>query len=379
MFEEPRLLRLVMDAAAPMLADGTEERQTGPYLAMGNLITGAGWLSAGPGYRQWLGRRAFVDASAEVSWRLYKQAQARVEMPALAGDRLAVGAQLLWQDLTQVRYFGRGPNQPGIESEYRAKLTDITAFATWRATTWLAVDGHAGWLDRPTISSGTGWYGTRRPPPEVVFPNEPGVGVRPPSYVHGEVSLTADTRDQPGYPARGAMYRLAAAKYADKDLGTFAFAQYQVEGVQFVPLLPGRWLVALHGWGVFTQVADGHELPFYMLPSLGGANTLRGDRNYRWHDRHLLLTTIESRFGVFEHMDATVFVDAGNVAPNPGALNLARRSLGAGVRIHTRTSTLLRLDVAHGRAEGWRVMLKLNDPLRLSRLGRRAATLPFVP
>jgi outer membrane protein assembly factor BamA len=217
------------------------------------------------------------------------------------------------------------------------------------------------------------------PGPDEVFPNEPGVGIRPPSYLHGEVALTADTRDHAGYPTRGGVLRVAAAKYADKDLSAFAFAQYQVEGVQFVPLVRDTWVLALHGWGVFTDAGPGHTLPFYMLPSLGGANTLRGDRNYRWHDRHLLLATIESRVGVFEHMDATVFVDAGNVASSPGALNLGQRSVGAGIRVHTRTSTLVRIDVARGREHGWRVMLKLNDPLRLSRLGRRAGTLPFVP
>ena len=36
------------------------------------------------------------------------------------------------------------------------------------------------------------------------------------------------------------------------------------------------------------------------------------------------------------------------------------------------------LDVAHG-DEGWRVLFRVNDPFRFSRLSRRTAPLPFVP
>ena len=35
-------------------------------------------------------------------------------------------------------------------------------------------------------------------------------------------------------------------------------------------------------------------MPFYLLPGLGGHNTLRGYADYRFHDRHLLAGTIES-------------------------------------------------------------------------------------
>ena len=78
------------------------------------------------------------------------------------------------------------------------------------------------------------------------------------------------------------------------------------------------------------------------------------------------------------HVDAAVFVDAGNVAPRAAALNLDRRSYGAGLRLHSRRETLARFDVAHG-AEGWRFLFRLEEPLRLARLARRTAVVPFVP
>lgn len=64
----------------------------------------------------------------------------------------------------------------------------------------------------------------------------------------------------------------------------YSFQRYEVEAAQFVPVVRDRLVLAVHGWGVFTDVASGQEAPFFMLPTLGGGNTLRGDRNYRYHD-----------------------------------------------------------------------------------------------
>jgi hypothetical protein len=78
------------------------------------------------------------------------------------------------------------------------------------------------------------------------------------------------------------------------------------------------------------------------------------------------------------HLDFAVFADAGNVARDVRDLNLDKRSYGAGFRLHTRRETFALVDVATG-DEGWRVMFRLHDPLRLARLNRRALVVPFVP
>src|SRR5438067_96867 len=53
----------------------------GFYPELGNMITGSGWISAGPGYRHHLfDGRALVTASGAVSWKVYKMAQARFEL-----------------------------------------------------------------------------------------------------------------------------------------------------------------------------------------------------------------------------------------------------------------------------------------------------------
>jgi outer membrane protein assembly factor BamA len=129
---------------------------------------------------------------------------------------------------------------------------------------------------------------------------------------------------------------------------------------------------------VATHTADGHVVPFYLASSLGGHNTLRGYSDYRFHDRATLVLNLESRIALFTHLDAAVFADAGNVAPRVPDLNVDRRSYGVGLRLHTRRATFARVDVAHG-SDGWRWMMRMNDPLRLSRLSTRTAPIPSVP
>jgi hypothetical protein len=120
------------------------------------------------------------------------------------------------------------------------------------------------------------------------------------------------------------------------------------------------------------------QVPFYMMPSLGGANTLRGYSNYRFHDRHLLLASAESRWPIFAHVDAAAFVDSGTVAARAEDLGLDKVVYGFGMRVHSHSSTTARVDVVHT-DEGWKVMFRSSDPFNLARLKRWTAAVPFVP
>jgi hypothetical protein len=131
---EPTFLRKIANASDGTL-NGDRERNDGPFAEFGNMITGAGWISAGPGYRHSvLGGRVRIDGSAAISWKLYKVAQAQFEVPHLAHDRLSFGAQALYQDLLQVNYFGLGEESLKADrSVYRLNSTDVLGHATVHA------------------------------------------------------------------------------------------------------------------------------------------------------------------------------------------------------------------------------------------------------
>ena len=379
LLHEPGALRRAVTMANRWLGEGGGAPRDAFYPEFGNMITGAGWISAGPGYRQHLfDDRAFVDGSTAISWHAYKMAQARFELPALAGRRLAVGTQVRWQDLTQVNYFGIGPDsQETAQSQYRLKDTDVVGYGTYRVNGWLSAGGTFGHLQRPTLSSPTGPFQGNWPDALQTFPHDPGVASQP-SFLHGSASVAADTRDYPGHPTEGGLYRAGFAAYSDRDSGQFSFQRYDVEGLQLVPVKGDTWILAMHGWAVFSGTASGDEVPFYMLPTLGGQDTLRGYDNYRFHDRNMLLASAESRWALFSDVDAVAFFDAGGVAARRGDLNLHKTSWGAGLRVHARRTTFARLDVGHS-VEGWQVFFRLDDPFALKHLSRRTAEAPFAP
>jgi hypothetical protein len=367
---EPGILRRAVNAS-DRFVKGDGERKDGPYAEFGSMITGAGWISAGPGYRHHvLGGRALVDASAALSSRLYKVAQARFELPGVVHQRLSLGVQALYQDLLRVSYFGLGSSSlESDRSRYRLNNTSVLGHAGIRATAWLSADSRFGWIGKPDVTLD-----------RLSESEAPGIRMQP-SFLYNDASIAADWRDHPEHPTRGGLYRAAAASYSDRDAGTYSFRRYELETSQFIPLFGRRWVIALHGWEVFSDPSKGSVVPFYLLPSLGGGNTLRGYRDYRFHDNHMQSFNAESRLALFTHMDVAAFVDAGKVAAHAGDLDFRhlKTSYGAGLRVHNATSALVRLDVAHG-TEGWRVSFRLTDPFKRSTpASGRPAVIPFVP
>jgi outer membrane protein assembly factor BamA len=198
-----------------------------------------------------------------------------------------------------------------------------------------------------------------------------------PYFLHGQMAITADTRNYPDHPTHGGLYRVSAGAFVASQK-QFSFARYEVEGLQTFPMLDRAWVIVVRGWGVFTQTSENREVPFYLLPALGSANTLPGYENYRYHDRNLVLAGVESRWAIWAHMDGVVFVDSGTVAPVIRDLGLDNTAYGFGFRIHTHKATVGRLDFAHNR-EGWSWLWRSGDPYNLSRLKRWVAAIPFVP
>jgi hypothetical protein len=381
LLSEPRIITNAVELVTGFQGDDKSAARDGFYAHTGQMITGAGWISLGPGYRHHvINDFAVIDLSTALSWRGYKVGQARVELPSLADDHIVVGSQVRWSDLTQITYFGAGADSSeATRSDYRLQTTDSVFYFTVRSNRVVSVSGGVGWVTRPGISSSTGPFDRDLPDTPDMFAAEPGAQLaRQPRFLHGSLALAADTRDHPGHPTRGGIYRAAWSGFKDRDHGLFTFDRYEIEGAHFLPLWTRRSVLALHGWGVFSTPAAGRDIPFYLLPSLGGHNTLRGYTDYRFHDRHLLGVNVESRWALFQHLDAAAFADAGNVAARAGDLDLARTSYGTGVRLHTRTSTIARFDIARSR-EGWQLLFRLNDPLRMARHARRAASIPFAP
>ena len=342
---------------------GKGDLNNGFYFDFGKMVPGAGWLSVGPGYRQWFGKDTMlVDGSAGISWNGYRTAQARMVLPKFAKSRLALGTQVRWVDFGEIDYFGIGSDTlESARTTFGVSATHVVAHATLKPARWFDIDTEIGVLSTSLKDQGPG----------------PVPASDHPTFMPTQVAMTIDTRNFREHPTSGVLLRGAAARYDDRDTGAFTHNRYEGQAAGFIPIAGERVVLALHGQVVTTPVEDGN-VPFFMMPALGGATSLRSYADYRFHDRSTLLAQAELRLALMTHVDLAFFADAGNVAPRVQDLNLDKQSFGAGLRLHTRRTTFARIDMANGE-EGWRFLFRLTDPLAFTRVERRAMAVPSLP
>ena len=140
---EPHVLSRAVGFASHWLGGGDSSPKDGFYPDFGDMITGAGWISVGPGYRRhFLDRHLSIDGSAAISSRAYKDAQARIELNDLAGNHATLGFQAQWQDLTQVNYFASRGLCRSRRIEYRS---GIPTFGVRTVARTLASSATFGW------------------------------------------------------------------------------------------------------------------------------------------------------------------------------------------------------------------------------------------
>ena len=127
--------------------------------------------------------------------------------------------------------------------------------------------------------------------------------------------------------------------------------------IQHIPILRETWVVSLHGRAKTTWGKGDQATPFYLMPSLGGGSTLRGFSSFRFSDRHSLLLQAEWRIIANRFFESSVFYDAGKVAARTSDLDLnhLKSDYGFGVRFHSPSATVLRVEVARSN-EGTRLV-----------------------
>lgn len=162
----------------------------------------------------------------------------------------------------------------------------------------------------------------------------------------------------------GVFLAAEAAHHLTTGRARFDFTRVDVELQQLIPIRNGYQSLALRQHGTFTFTAVDHAVPFYLLPALGGAYTIRGYDAFRFRDRHAVLFTAEYRWQAWIFLDLALFVDAGQVFHDVDALGRDGLAVGYGIgfRAHTRAGVVARFDVARSE-EGVVYILKLGTLL----------------
>jgi hypothetical protein len=299
-------------------------------------------------WRRWLYHREIPEGGVAVEERSF-----------LAG---AGGYQ---RTLTR-RFFGLGPDtKESAESSYTDEVTDLGLQADLAlpgpGSDWIGTLGLRG--EHHNLARG---HVSGVPSTDDAFPAEfaPADGE---TQMFVSAGLRYDTRDSQHQPYRGWRVGVlvdAAPYQSNGDLGA-VFTGYANVVFPVPPLFhsggdaneenPPTDTVAL-GVQVDTTVGD---LPFYALPSLGGANTLRGYIANRFTDNSAWHAVAEYRFWVIprgfrltrtiriERVGLALFGEVGTVAPSLGDLPTAKihTSYGVGLRFALERLAVFRTDV----------------------------------
>jgi hypothetical protein len=282
----------------------------------------------------------------EGAWSVnnFKQARTTLELPPLAAGRLNIVTDAGWNDAPDLAFFGlRNDSLSSNETRYALRSIQAGVQINAHAYRWLRFGAGAGYLNTHSERERGAVFTTE---------SLAGLGARL-KWIDARASAAIDTRESPGYTRRGGLYGATFHRYEDPD-GKFSFNRTELDARQFVPVLHENWIIALQGRAEITNSASDQAIPYFMLPYLGGRDTLNGYDAYRFTDRDSLLLRSELRWTASPLLDMAVFFGEGKVASSVRDLDLhgLHRDVGLGARFHGPAFTALRLEVAHS-VEGW--------------------------
>jgi ATP:ADP antiporter, AAA family len=296
------------------------------YTFIGSAFEGGG-LAVGPGYRRTYGDSGTIDAHAAWSIKNYKATAVSVGLPELASGRVTLSLHGRWLDAPDVAFYGASRDE---RHGFDYTTTSAGAAARVQASKQVAFGGG---FDLVSAEAGSP-FGAAQPRVD-------------PTYGQSRAFVEVDTRATPGYTTSGGFYRVDFTDYRGTGGGRYTFQRVDAEAQRYIPVLRDNRVIALRGLVSTTTAAEGHEVPFFLLPELGG-HTLRGYPSWRFRDRHRVLLTGEYRWAAGPFVDMALFVDAGSVAPRVDELDLGRlrTSHGIGLSFHTPSQTALRVELA---------------------------------
>jgi hypothetical protein len=349
-----RAMSVAEDRLLPLLA------RDGLYWKLGSLTTGSGFAYGG-GYRH---RRLFDGQGAFSVWaaaslKRYWAVDARFALADLADGHVSVAAYARHSDYPQEAFFGLGAgSRRSDHSSFELRNTRVGAEAGVKPWRHLTIGGNLEFL-RPRVRNGTS---SRIPAIGALFDDAsaPGLGAAA-DFVKTGGFVDLDYR-QPKNARRGGWYRVELSRYHDRD-GAFDFTRIDGDVRQYLSAFSERRVLALRLFASTSNADAGSRVPFYLMPSLGGHDSLRGFRDYRFRGPHALLAQAEYRYEIWSGFDAALFYDAGKVTERRADLDFTElaRDYGIGFRFNTDNGVIMRVDAGFGSREGKHLFIVFGD------------------
>jgi hypothetical protein len=314
-----------------------------------------GGFTVGAGRATYVSAYNLIDVRGSYTLKGYKRAEAEFLAPRLFNRRGHLSVLGGWREATEVGFYGIGNDTSDdnrtnylFQQPYGSAL--LTLFPTRRNLMLRGGVELSRWSQEPGKGSA--------PSVETVYTADtlPGLGAEI-TYVHSQGTIGLDWRTSPGYSRRGAYVGATLHDYNDRD-GDFGFRIAEYEGIAHLPILRETWVLSFRARVQHASEKDDQQIPFFMLPSLGGGSSLRGYSSWRFRDQNSLLLQGEWRIIVNRYLDLAFFYDAGKVAARTSDLDLddLKDDYGFGFRFHGPGVTALRIELARSRESNLRLI-----------------------
>jgi hypothetical protein len=325
----------------------------GIHPKLGSLTVGSGF-AYGLGFRDrdLFSNRGALEIWAAGSVKRYWATEVRMTFPRLANNHLHLEAWGSRRDYPEENFFGLGPDSDrDARSDYAIRTNHFGGRAGVRPfARHLLLGGGLEFL-QPRLGAG---QNDKYPDVPQLFPpsDVPGIDSRS-DFMRSAFFVEVDYRE-PLYAKKGGWYRFDYSHYDDRTTDQFTFNRFDADVRQFFGFLAGRRVLAARLFASTSDTDAGQTMPFFFMPTLGGNDTLRGFREYRFRGPHAILAQAEYRWEIWSGFDGAIFYDAGKVADRRGDLNFQdlESDYGIGFRFNTNSGVIFRVDTAFGSNDG---------------------------
>jgi surface antigen Omp85-like protein len=262
-----------------------------------------------------------------------------------------------YRHFPQEDFFGIGPDSLLTDrTDYLLRDATFDVAAGYQFNRYIGGGLRVGYM-RVRTAGGTD---QRFPDIDQTFNSATAPGLTEPAdYLHLGSSLFIDYRDRPGNPHSGGLVGIAFNRFNDRNQNLFDFNRLVFDARQYLPLGSNQRVAAFRFFTSMDDPGGSGQVPFYMMETLGGGETLRGFHEFRFRDRNVLYMSGEYRWEAWPALEFALFYDVGKVYPDSSDFNFdhLERSHGFGIRFKTPSSVFLRIEAATSR-EGRRIFFR---------------------
>ena len=352
------------------------------YFSQGGITTGAGAISATGRYfkANLFDTPIDISASAGYSLKQYKLYTFQIgnilrKSPELFLRTTSSGGLSLFQktkeregkfylygefsyrDFTQEDFYGLGNDSDKEDrTDFRLVGPAYEGVGAFRFGNRVGAFIRAG-LFQPELRVGKD---SAFPNTQELFDDETAPGLeQQPDFFRFATQVFYDYRDLPGDPETGGLFALSLAKYMDRDGDEFDFYRVAFDARQYIPLWSEQRILAVHFYASLDEESGDSRVPFYLMQTLGGSDTVRGYSDFRFRDKNLFLISTEYRWEPTPAVELVLFYDMGKVFPERSDFDFSdlKKGYGFGIRFKSAKSVFLRLDLGHSE-EGTSIYLK---------------------